>query len=146
MKQFAVAVLLVMGLVMAGCGSNGSGSVNGTWNATLTGNNAAPVFTFGTSLTTNSNGGLNITNFSFTTSSPCFSSGETETGSFTLSGNFSGQVHGSFGMTISSVSPAGNTLVLNGTETGNTISGTWTLTGSSGCTGSGTFTMTKVGS
>jgi len=27
---------------------------------------------------------------------------------------------------------------------GNTISGNWTLTGSPGCTGSGTFTTTKM--
>ena len=41
--------------------------------------------------------------------------------------------------------PSGNSLKLNGTvANGNTITGTWTLTGSSGCAGSGTFTMTKV--
>jgi hypothetical protein len=47
-------------------------------------------------------------------------------------------------MNVQSGSPSGNTLALAGTTSGNTISGTWTLTGSSGCTGNGTFTMTKM--
>jgi hypothetical protein len=32
-------------------------------------------------------------------------------------------------------------LTLIGTVNGNTISGTWNLTGSTGCTGNGTFTL-----
>lgn len=144
MKQFAVTVLLLLGLVLVGCGSNNPANLNGTWNATLMSGSTAPVFTFGTALSVSGNGSLNVTSFNFTTNSPCFAGGETETGSFTMSGNFSGQTHGSFGMTISSISPSGNTMVLNGTDVGNTITGTWTLTGSSGCTGSGTFTMNKT--
>lgn len=144
MKQFAVAVLLLLGLVLAGCGSNNPANVNGTWNASLMSGSTTPVFTFGTTLSVNGNGSLNVTGFSFTTDSPCFAGGETETGSFTVSGNLNGQSNGSFGMTINSMSPSGNTLVLNGTDVGNSITGTWTLAGSSGCTGSGTFTMTKT--
>jgi hypothetical protein len=144
MKQFAVAILLVLGLALAGCGSNnGSGNINGTWNATLLGTNNTTIFSFGTSLVTNSDGSLTITNFQFTSNSPCFVSGETETGSFSLSGNFNGNVSGSFGLTVDSGNPSGNTLKLSGTATGNTISGTWTLTGGTGCTGSGAFTMNK---
>jgi len=46
-------------------------------------------------------------------------------------------------MTVNS-SSGGNQLQLNGALHNNTINGTWTLTGStSGCTGSGTFTMNK---
>jgi hypothetical protein len=98
MKQFAVAILLVLGLALAGCGSNnGSGNINGTWNATLLGTNNTTIFSFGTSLVTNSDGSLTITNFQFTSNSPCFVSGETETGSFSLSGTFNGNVSGSFG-------------------------------------------------
>jgi hypothetical protein len=33
---------------------------------------------------------------------------------------------------------------LSGTANGNTISGTWSLTGGAGCTGSGNFIMTKM--
>ncbi len=145
MKQFAIAILLAVGLALVGCGSNSNpANVNGTWNATLLSNGSQTSFAFGTSLSVNGDGSLTITNFTFNTDSPCFVSGETESGSFTLSGNFNGQVHGSFGMTVQSGSPAGNTLTLSGTATGNTISGNWTLTGGTGCTGSGTFTMTKI--
>jgi hypothetical protein len=146
MKQFAVAVVVVMGLVLIGCGSNNNSSsntVNGTWNASLMSGGNTPVFAFGTSMTENNDGSLNITNFSFTTSSPCFAA-ETESGSFTLGGNFNGSVSGKFGMTVQSSTPTGNTLTLSGAVSGNTITGTWTLTGSSGCTGSGSFTMTKM--
>jgi len=145
MRQFAVALLVAVGLVLAGCGSNHNASnINGTWNATLLSNGNSTNFNFGTSLTANGNGGVTVVNFSFTTNSPCFANSETETGSFTLSGNFNGQVNGTFGMTIQSSGSAQNTLVLNGTAAGNTISGRWTLVGSAGCTGSGTFVMTKM--
>ena len=134
-------------MVLIGCGSNNNSSantVNGTWNANLISGGNSPVFAFGTSMTENSDGSLTITNFSFTTSSPCFTSGQTETGSFALAGNFNGNVNGKFGMTVQSGIPTGNTLILSGAVSGNTITGSWNLTGSSVCGGSGTFTMTKV--
>lgn len=147
MKQFSIALLLAVGLALVGCGSNNNNpaNINGTWNATLLSNGNTTNFNFGTSLKVNSDGSLSVTNFNFTTSSSCFASGETESGSFTLSGNFNGNVNGQFGMTVQSGTPAGNTLALTGTvSNGNTITGNWTLTGSSGCTGNGTFTMTKM--
>ena len=145
MRQFAVTLLLVAGLILAGCGSNSSNpaNINGTWNATLTDTNNITAFTFGTSLVVNGDGSLGISNFTFTSNSPCFVSGETATGSFTLSGNFNGQVNGTFGFIVNSGTPAGNTVTLTGKATGNTISGTWTMTGTS-CSGSGTFTMNKM--
>jgi hypothetical protein len=146
MRRFVAGIVLLISLALIGCGSNSSNpsNINGTWNATLVSGGNATVFTFGTSLKENGDGSLSVSNFSFTTNSLCFVSGETETGSFTLSGNFNGAVSGKFGFTVESGSPTGNTLALSGDANGNTISGTWTLTGSSGCTGNGTFTMTKV--
>jgi hypothetical protein len=147
MKQFAVAALLVLSLMLIGCGSNNSmpSNINGTWNASLMSTGGGPaVLAFGMGLKVNGDGSLVISNFSFNTSSPCFVSGETESGSFTLSGNFNGQVNGTFGFNVLSGNPAGNTLTLSGTASGNTISGTWTLAGGTGCSGSGTFTMTKM--
>jgi hypothetical protein len=146
LRRFVAGIVLLISLALIGCGSNSSNpsNINGTWNATLVSGGNATVFTFGTSLKENGDGSLSVSNFSFTTNSLCFVSGETETGSFTLSGNFNGAVSGKFGFTVESGSPTGNTLALSGDANGNTISGTWTLTGSSGCTGNGTFTMTKV--
>ena len=145
MRQFAMAVLLGIGFLLVACGtSDHSGNINGNWTATLTDASGAQMFTFATSITQSGNGSLSITNFQFSTNSPCFVSGETESGSFALSGNFNGKVSGTFGMNVQSGNPAGNTLTLAGTVSGNTITGTWTLAGGSGCTGSGKFTMTRM--
>jgi hypothetical protein len=146
MYRFAIVVVLAFGLAAVGCGSgksNGSGNINGNWTATLTDSNGTPVFGFGTSLTVNNGGTLSITNFNFTTNSACFVSGDTESGSFALTGDFNGNVSGKFDFTINSGSPAGNVLALSGTVNGGTITGTWTLTGGVGCTGNGAFTMNK---
>src|ERR1700733_6538272 len=100
MKKFAVAVLLVFGLVLAGCGSgnNSSGNINGNWTATMMDTNSDTVFAFSTSLVASGNGGtLTISNFPFTTNdASCPISARTETGTFTLTGNFNGNVSGSF--------------------------------------------------
>ena len=146
MKMFAVAVLLVASLTLAGCGSSdhNAGNINGNWTAALTDAGGNPVFDFTTSVVTNGDGSLVIRNFTFSTSSPCFVSGGTERGQFVLSGDFNGNVTGSFQFTVTSGTPSGNTLTLSGTVSGNTITGTWTLTGGTGCAGNGNFTMTKT--
>jgi hypothetical protein len=145
MKQFGIAIVLALGLVLAACGggnSSSSNTVSGNWTATLTG---TPALAFTTSLTQSSGTVVTGTNLSFTTSTNCFTSGGSQTGSFALSGNFNGNITGVFQLTITSGTPSGNTLVLQGNVNNNTISGTWTLTGvTSGCTGNGTFTMTKM--
>lgn len=143
MKRVAVISVFAIGLVLAGCGSNSSNAanINGTWNAQLTGTGA---LSFGLAMVVNGDGSLSVSNFKFTSNSPCFVSGETTTGSFALMGNFNGNMTGQFNFQVQSGSPSGNTLSLTGAATGNTITGTWKLTGSSGCSGTGTFTMTKV--
>jgi hypothetical protein len=145
MKNLAVAILLVVTLALAGCGSNSKdhGNINGNWTALLTDANGSLVFKFATSLIVNGDGTLSINNFSFSTNSPCFVSGETESGDFAFTGDFNGNVTGHFDLTVVSGSPSGNTLTLSGTVNGNTITGTWTLSGGTGCTGSGNFTMTN---
>jgi hypothetical protein len=145
MRQVAVLVLLIAGLALVGCGSSSNpANINGKWNATLLSNGNTTSFEFGTTLHANGDGSVTVSSFSFSTSSSCFESDTTETGAFTLNGNFNGQVNGAFGMTVQSGSPAGNTLTLTGTVHGKSITGHWALTGSSGCTGRGTFTMTKL--
>jgi len=146
MRNLAVAMLLVVGLVTVGCGTNSNkgGNVSGTWNATLTDTNQSQVFSFSTVLVDNGDGTVNVTKLSFSTSSACFVSGDTETGTFGLSGDMNGNVQGKFGMTITSGTPSGNVLTLTGTVNGGTVSGTWLLTGGASCNGSGNFTMTKM--
>lgn len=148
MKILAAAVLVLAGMAL-GCGSgnNSSGNVNGNWTAALTDSNNNPVFAFTTSLSENtSNGSLTVNNFTFTTNDPnCSISQASETGSFVLSGNFSGNVSGKFLFTATSGNGNNAALNLTGTVNGGTITGTWALVGTtSACTGSGNFTMTKV--
>jgi hypothetical protein len=140
MKRLAVAMLLVAGLTLVGCGSSNPANINGNWTATLTG---SQNFTFTTSIFQNNDGSVSVTKFTFSSNSPCFVSGETETGTFALSGNFNGNVTGKFGLIVTSGTPSGNTLTLTGNANGNTITGTWSLVGSSGCNGTGNFTMNK---
>ncbi len=144
MKQLGIAFILCAGLVLAGCGSSSNNNnINGNWTASLTNPDGSPAFAFTTSFQS-SGSVVSGTNLNFTTSNNCFASGATETGSFNLSGNFNGNVTGSFGLTIQSGTPSGNTLTLNGVVKSNTIAGTWSLSGvTAGCSGSGTFTMNK---
>jgi hypothetical protein len=143
-----LAILLGLALVLGGCGnsnSTNSGNINGNWTATLTNPDSTPAFAFTTTFTQMSGSSVSVTNLTFTTASPCFVSGETETASFILSGNFSGSVAGAFQLTVKSGNPSGDTLTLDGTVNNNTITGTWTLVGiSSGCSGSGNFVVTKM--
>ncbi len=147
-RSLGIILLLSLGLVTIGCGSSNnsnSGNINGAWTANLTNTDNSPAFGFTTNFTQESGGSISVTNFKFTTTSPCFSGDTTETGSFGLSGNFNGNVAGTFGMNISTTFSSGtnNQLALNGAVGGSTITGTWTLTGVAGCTGNGTFTINK---
>lgn len=147
MKKFAVAMVLVVGLTLLGCGSNNpqNGNINGTWTAVLADTPNGENLNFATTLTVNNDGSLSISNFSFSSSSQCFVSGETESGTFALSGDLNSNVTGQFTFKVTSGSPTGNVLALTGKANGNTITGQWTLTGGtpSGCSGAGTFTLTK---
>jgi hypothetical protein len=147
-KSFGLIILLALGLATIGCGSSNnsnSSSINGAWTANLTNTDSSPAFSFTTNFTQESGGSISVTNFKFTTTSSCFSGDTTESGSFGLSGNFNGSVAGTFGMNISTMFSSGtnNQLALNGAVSGSTITGTWTLTGVTGCSGNGTFTINK---
>ena len=145
MRKLAVVLAFIVGLTLIGCGSsNQTQNIDGNWTATLTDANNNQALSFSTTIAQSSSSSLSVTNLHFSTNTPCFVSGETATGSFTLSGNFSGNMSGAFGMNVQSGSPGGNTLTMTGTVAGNSITGNWTLMGSTGCTGSGHFTMTRM--
>ncbi len=143
MKQIGIVATLVFALVTGGCGmGHDGGNINGNWTATLMNTGGTPTFAFTTSFTQSSGSDLNVVNFTFTTPGSCFDSQQTtETGSFSLAGNFNGQVSGSFGMTIRTTGATDDVLTLQGTVNNGRITGTWTLTGSTSCTGNGNFTM-----
>jgi hypothetical protein len=164
MNKFAVLALLACELAVGGCGStrtstsNAQAVTSGLWGAVLAGGSgdaSGAVLGFIIDFTVNSNGTLNITEFSFNTNPAgtnnpaCFVS-ETESGTSSLTTTTGNEIEGSINFVVTSSSPTGNTLTLNGTEVGNSITGTWTLVGSdfvqgqtSNCNSSGTFTMTK---
>jgi hypothetical protein len=145
-KQLGMVVVCLLGFMLAGCGK-GSGNVNGNWTATLISPpGATPVFAFTTTFTQGSGGTLGFTNFTFTTAGTCFATGPfSQTGSVSLSGNYNGNVTGSFAMTVTTMFPAANNmLTLMGTVNGNTVAGTWTLTGGTGCSGNGNFTAIRA--
>jgi hypothetical protein len=149
MTRFGLLLSFALAAVLSGCGggtsASGNTNINGNWTATLTNPNSSPALSFTTSLTQSNGPDVTVANLAFTSESPCFASGATETGSFSVNGNFNGDVTGAFGMNLQSESPNGNTLTLQGTLKSNAVSGTWTLTGvTAGCSGNGSFTMTKA--
>jgi hypothetical protein len=121
------------------------GNINGNWNATL--NSAGnETFAFVTDITVNGDGSLGTSSLNFTVNNmaPCTFPAVAESGSFTLSGNFNGQVSGAFQYVIKSTGSESNVLTLHGTVSGGQITGTWSVTGTGSCTGNGTFTMKPV--
>ncbi|MGH9499073.1 MAG: hypothetical protein ACRD3L_08000 [Terriglobales bacterium] len=144
MKHLCIAITLSMALAWSGCGNNsGSGStINGNWTAILTG---SQDLNLSVTLTQSSGSAVTVSNLSFTTSQSCFDTGASATGAFSVTGTTNGVTTGSFVMTIvsgASNSNGMNQLMLQGTLTNNSITGTWNLSGTgAGCTGSGTFTM-----
>ena len=144
MQRVGVVLLSIWLLGLIACGGGSSNTINGNWSATLNNEDGSPAFSFRTTLNQNNGTTITGTNLAFNTATPCFSSVHSETGGFTLSGNTNGTVSGGFELTVQSGNPSGNVLTMTGTVANNTITGTWTLTGvTSGCTGSGNFTMTK---
>ena len=90
MKQFGIAILVAVGLILVACGggsSSGSNAVTGNWTATLTNTNGTPAFAFTTSLTQSNGSTVTGANLTFTASTGCFTSAASQTGSFVLSGN-----------------------------------------------------------
>ena len=148
MYKLIALLVLILGIAMVGCGSSSSTNINGNWSASLTDSSTGTtVYSFTTTFTEVSGGGVNVTNFTLTSANgTCMTGPSTETGSFTLSGNFSGSVKGTFGMTITAQDTGGqDMLTLQGGVSGNnTITGTWSLSGTSACTGQGTFTINRA--
>jgi hypothetical protein len=156
MKRLGILAALALELMVLGCGGpppnqNVITTASGTWEGTLTGGlGDASALNFVTTFSVNGDGSLSITGFTFITNGPCFVA-ETASGSADLTTGSTTVVTGTVDLTVQSQSPTGNTLTLSGMENGTTITGTWTLSASTNCSGVGTapggnFTMTKTSS
>ena len=149
MKQFAVAVLFVMSLALIGCGSNNSSNsnnVNGNWNASLVSGGNSPVFAFGTTMTANSNGSLVFTNFHFHHQlRQCCALRQAKPKPVRHpERGFQWQCERQIWHECAIRNTLRQCIGSRGSREREHDTGKWTLTGSSSCTGSGTFTMTKV--
>lgn len=144
MHRIAAGLLLTTSLVLSGCGTSAvTSNITGTWNATLN-SSGNETFGFVTNLTVNSDGSLGTSSLNITVNNlpACSFPTVTETGTFTITGNFNGQVSGNFHYVIKSTGTTISTLTLDGTVRNGQITGTWTVTGTTaGCSGNGTFTM-----
>lgn len=157
MKKLAFLMLLGLALLVASCGTSTvppqtTTSASGNWEAQLIGGTGpASQLNFVIAFkVTDTNGGssepLNITGFSFLNNSAgaCFQTGETVSGTASLTTSNTNQVSGTMSITVVSGVPAGNTLTLTGTTVSGTAnngtlssgaaSGTWSLSGGTGCT------------
>jgi hypothetical protein len=164
-----VTSLTVLALCLAVCSCGGktptntvNTSTSGNWEVLMTGaTGESSLLNFVTTFSVTNSGPLDFTAFSFFNDSACFANGtngSTETGTASLTTSSTGAVTGTMSMSVTSVTPAGNVLTLNGNLTGTSngttsttgtlsngvVVGTWTLTGGAGdpsCIGSGDFLM-----
>jgi hypothetical protein len=183
-KQLAILGVLALQLAVLSCGNSVpyntiATSTNGNWEAKLlggTGQAAELNFVVGIQLTNNF-GTLEpviVSGLGFFNSSKCFQpssvNGATSVnvnGNAEFTATSSAQITGTLSLTVNSITPPGNTLVLtaappngglSGTSSGTTSTvgtltngvawGTWQLTGGQGdasCAGGGTFLMCQSG-
>jgi hypothetical protein len=172
MKQLKASLLLPFVLMLAACGGMGNGgtrdanmnasnTMNGNWSTTMMNSSGAQMMVFTSALNESSSSVVTASNLQFTTPTSCFMSGTSGTGAVMLNSSMNGSMTGSFGMTIQSAmdgnsgsmgmemgmtTTGNNVLTLQGSMSNmNTVSGTWMMSGvTSGCSGSGNFTMTRM--
>jgi hypothetical protein len=135
-------------MLLASCGGN-STVVNGHWDANLSNPDTSTALAFSAQFMQQSGTAVTVSNFSFNQTSSCFTGQTNKTATFTSTGNSNGVQTGNFGMTISTTSQgAQNVLTMQGNlvsnQTNEKITGTWSLTGVSGCNGGGTFLITPL--
>jgi hypothetical protein len=140
--------LLLLASILTACGSSTVPKViDGTWNASLQNSDSSVAYTFLTTLNQDTGSAVKVIGFTFTSNAPCFTAPFGQTATFTATGHSREFQTGPFGMNISTAlgTMVENVLTLTGTRNADgSISGTWTLTGLAGCSGSGNYTMTAL--
>lgn len=138
--------LALLAFFLVSCGSSSPAKkIDGVWNASLQNPDGSAAYTFMATLTQSTGSTVNVSSFGFTSPAPCFAAPLGQSATFTASGHSGGYETGPFGMSIGTglMTMQENVLTLNGARNSDgKISGTWTLTGFSGCSGGGIYTMT----
>ena len=136
----------LLAFFLVSCGSSPAPrKIDGFWTAALQYPDSTPAYTFMATLTQSTGSTVSVSSFGFTSAAPCFTTPLGQTATFTATGHSGGYETGPFGMNVSTSfgTQVENVLTLSGTRSSDgKISGTWTLPGLSGCSGSGTYTMT----
>src|SRR4029077_10927245 len=148
MKCARLISLALLAFFLVSCGSSSPAKkIDGLWNASLQNPDGSVAYTFMATLTQSTGSTVNITSFGFTSPAPCFTAPLGQSATFTASGHSGGYETGPFGMNIATglMTPVENVLTLTGSRQSNgTISGNWTVTGLSRCSGvSGTYNMSS---
>jgi hypothetical protein len=147
MKHFKILVLISFLCTFAACGGSSSANINGTYLGTLRNPDNSVAGGLNAQLTQSSGSSVTLSNFSLSLSS-CFASTTTASATFTRTAEKNGIEMGTLSMTVSSTSVPGigaNVMTINASR-GNegNFSGSWSLTGSSGCSGGGPFTLSGI--
>jgi hypothetical protein len=136
MKRIRVTASAAISLVLAACGSSPQ-NINGGWNALLINPDGTTAFVRRADLAQGGGTTVNVSNFGFAGAPARFANQTGENATFASTGSSNGVQTGNFMMTISSLFPGAqnnNVVTLQGTrKSDGSISGTWTLTGLSGC-------------
>ena len=145
MKLVGMILLLSLAALQVACGSSHPAKkIDGVWNANLQNFDSSSAYKFSATLTQNGGSTVDVSGFLFMASAPCFPFTTGQTATFSAMRHSGGYEIGPFAMHISTTFGTGteNVLTLDGTRAPDgKISGTWSLTGSPDCTGTGTYTM-----
>ena len=143
MKRIALLYLVLLTAGIISCGVTPM-KINGSYVASLLNPDGTAAYTFATTLTQASGSAVSVSGFAFSSSAPCFNAPMGQTATFSATGSSHGYQIGPFAMTVTTAlgPPVENVLTLSGSRNNDgRISGTWSLTGLTDCTGSGSFTM-----
>jgi len=146
MNRAGLVCLALLAWTLLSCGSGPSPKkIDGVWFGNVLFSDGSLAYAFSATLEQGTASAVSVTGFGFTSpATPCFGSAIGQTATFSVTGHSGGYQTGPFQMSISTSlgTQVENVLTLTGTRNSDgSIAGNWNLTGLSGCSGQGTFTM-----